>query len=1737
MAQQYINYGDFPDDGQSDSIREAFQKIQENFTELYNKPQSGVGSIIRGDGINLINSLGEESAVLSGEVTVQSNIAKLTFQAGDPSNPASLGAQLLTINGGTTATITNSNPIGVSDIIIDIAPSFLENFSVVNLDAHTFDANFIVAGSRSLVYTDARPPLTVIGGVSNNVPTGNVVADHFKVTEIGRFIGNVSIFDDYSGIQEGSIPYHVRSTNPYLAPNANIQILTVSSGNLFRYSPTEQMLYVPNVTVTGKYYGNFSGNITGTVSADIDITGNSNILLIHDGTTIVPTESSTGNIQYNKSTNKLIYNATGIRVVGANLGLEAASNLQLDATSSLYVGNTDASTSNTTGPARFAGGVSIAKNLNVGSNVNTDTLNVGNGTGTGSIAFFTVDTNGRVKTSNTSSVLTGSEATTGALRVDGGVSVGNNLYVGSEIASVNYSTGAVIVEGGVGIGNSLNVANGITANKLEIGNSVSGGTNTPAATITEDGKLYIANTDSSTGLAASYSIHTAGGLKTDRDIKVNGTTISTTPDTGALTVVGGVGIGGNLNVDGYISFGENALFDANSIVQIANTSESHGNYDGALIVKGGIGTGGNLSAYNGLRGEYLAIGNGAGRTGIESQMLYVGTDYNTTEISFISNKASATLNLFETNVSVIDAFTDMSALKIGKAASYTTLRSNTIYGANSTQWLFDSPITTTMMFAGNATQVYIGNTAGTMTLRNPTVVGTETTQNLWNDVATTVNFIGDADTINMGNANSTLTLRSNTVVGDTGQTTQNLWDDVATTVNFIGAADTINMGNANSTLTLRSNTVIGEVGQSEQYLWNARAKNVHAFGEATNMFVGTANSNLTLRSSTVVGDAGQTAQNLWYTIATLVNFAGAARTLNIADQVAGDQVLNLLKTSAGTQNANIMMATSSQNANMLITATGNQTLDFMKITSAGNTVANVLQTASGNQTANILGATGTQSIKIANTSAGNQTLTLLTASTSGNQTVNAISTLSGNQDLTIGTTGSGTLTANLFLSTGTQTVNAISTSGGSQTVDLVKTGTGTLTANAFVSTGQQTANVMRTSAGDQAVNMIQTTTSGSQTVNLIKTPSGSQTLDIAKTDSGTQTANLLVATGTQTVTAIKTGAAAQTLDVMIGGSTQQANVMLAASAQTGNLFSTGTSQTAKMLIAGTTQTADVGIAGGTQQVNSWITTSGTQTGTFFKNSGGGQQTLDWAQTTGSQTINIATTSTGTGVYNLFSGPTSSKTIGFGNGSGSSTTDFTIGSNAGTMLINTPTVVGSQTTQNLWDSNATTINFGGSATQINVGATTGTVLIDNPTVVGSQATQNLWDANATTINFGGAATQINVGATSGTVLIDNPTVVGSQSTQNLWDANATTINFGGAATQINMGATSGTVLIDNPTVVGSQATQNLWDSNASTINFGGAATQINMGATSGTVLIDNPTVVGSQATQYLWNSNASTINFGGAATQLNIGASSGYTKFNSTDDATSYTTGAVRIAGGISAEGQARFKGTIYSDQNIWAQQGFVSNAGAYSFGPSYQTSIASASGASPLAVYFNGGSYSPMSWTTSGDQGAVVMQYGAKIDGSGLYTDKITATSGTGTITGTWNLASGSKIQATYSDVAEYYAADADYEPGTVLVIGGEYEVTLANDHAPRTVIGVVTTEPAYVLNTANEYDHPVCIALTGRVPVRVRGTIRKGDLLVGDLQGYARASDDPKLGTVIGKALESHDGEQGVIEVMVGRC
>lgn len=139
-----------------------------------------------------------------------------------------------------------------------------------------------------------------------------------------------------------------------------------------------------------------------------------------------------------------------------------------------------------------------------------------------------------------------------------------------------------------------------------------------------------------------------------------------------------------------------------------------------------------------------------------------------------------------------------------------------------------------------------------------------------------------------------------------------------------------------------------------------------------------------------------------------------------------------------------------------------------------------------------------------------------------------------------------------------------------------------------------------------------------------------------------------------------------------------------------------------------------------------------------------------------------------------------------------------------------------------------------------------------------------------------------------------------------------------------------------------------------------------------------------------------------------------------------------------------------------------------------------------------------------------------------------------GTITGNFTLTTGSRLNATYADLAEYYEADAQYDPGTVLEFGGEKEVTLAEDGTSR-VAGVVSTNPAYAMNSQCP-GYAVALALQGRVPVKVRGKIRKGDMMISGGNGYARPSNSPMLGSVIGKALENFDGTEGVIEIAIGR-
>ena len=124
------------------------------------------------------------------------------------------------------------------------------------------------------------------------------------------------------------------------------------------------------------------------------------------------------------------------------------------------------------------------------------------------------------------------------------------------------------------------------------------------------------------------------------------------------------------------------------------------------------------------------------------------------------------------------------------------------------------------------------------------------------------------------------------------------------------------------------------------------------------------------------------------------------------------------------------------------------------------------------------------------------------------------------------------------------------------------------------------------------------------------------------------------------------------------------------------------------------------------------------------------------------------------------------------------------------------------------------------------------------------------------------------------------------------------------------------------------------------------------------------------------------------------------------------------------------------------------------------------------------------------------------------------------------NIAYLTATQAQYADLAEIYESDADYEPGTVVVIGGDKEVTQCKMLQDPRVVGVVSTNPAYLMN---KDANGVAVALRGKVPCKVEGPVRKGDVLVtnvtpGTATTLTHDSPTPPGFCVIGKSLETDE-------------
>jgi hypothetical protein len=141
------------------------------------------------------------------------------------------------------------------------------------------------------------------------------------------------------------------------------------------------------------------------------------------------------------------------------------------------------------------------------------------------------------------------------------------------------------------------------------------------------------------------------------------------------------------------------------------------------------------------------------------------------------------------------------------------------------------------------------------------------------------------------------------------------------------------------------------------------------------------------------------------------------------------------------------------------------------------------------------------------------------------------------------------------------------------------------------------------------------------------------------------------------------------------------------------------------------------------------------------------------------------------------------------------------------------------------------------------------------------------------------------------------------------------------------------------------------------------------------------------------------------------------------------------------------------------------------------------------------------------------------------------------TIKGQWTLGVNASINALYADLAENFASDRIYEPGTVLVFGGSREVTESTLENDVKAAGVVTTDPAFVMNYKLEGTKS-CLALQGRVPCKIIGPVEIGDMLTtSSIPGHAKKAENPILGSIIGKSLQNYNSEEpGIIEILAGR-
>ena len=280
-----------------------------------------------------------------------------------------------------------------------------------------------------------------------------------------------------------------------------------------------------------------------------------------------------------------------------------------------------------------------------------------------------------------------------------------------------------------------------------------------------------------------------------------------------------------------------------------------------------------------------------------------------------------------------------------------------------------------------------------------------------------------------------------------------------------------------------------------------------------------------------------------------------------------------------------------------------------------------------------------------------------------------------------------------------------------------------------------------------------------------------------------------------------------------------------------------------------------------------------------------------------------------------------------------------------------------------------------------------------------------------------------------------------------------------------------------------------------------------------------------------NANAMSTSYLTVSVQADIGNANVTSANIGTLTTTAITTGSATsggtLTGGWTATGDVGGNAMIYNQGNI-----YINNAGNLYGIKTDRYMYANGASISFSGTYSNANvaSYLPTYVGNVGADGGATVFNGTTIS-TGANTTA-------GTITGNWSLTTGSKLNATYADLAERFEADQVYAAGTVVQIGGLKEITAVRYELAEDVFGVISDSAGFIMNSmaGNDATHPA-VAVSGRVPVNVTGKVAKGQRLVSAGDGIARAArvGEATAFNTIGRALEAKTTEGiGYVEAFV---